>query len=386
MRNNMGKKVLMLTGALGDGHVQAAKAVKETIGSLDPDAETTLVDFLEVVHPRIHELERFCFVQGVKHFPSVYTLLYQKTRNDNRWSGLITPFRPATLLRLRQLIEAERPDVVVSTFPPASAALSQLKKRNMTDVPTLTIITDHSDHSLWIHPHTDLYLVASLEVGAALQRKGVPVRKIAVTGIPIRPDFHRSLHREGIRVKLGLAPSSFVVLVMGGGCGMIRQTVIDQVRERHWPADTEFVFICGRNAKLQQRLTEQFRGIGNVTVQGFVRNIHEWMAAADVLVTKPGGLTTSEALAVRLPMILIDPKLGQERDNADYLVKKGAAVVCRSDELDGWLKAFMQNPGALRSMGKNAEKISRRHAAVQAVCQIMRFGGNDSAAAMGKMA
>lgn len=380
----MGKKVLILTGALGDGHVQAASAVAETLAGLYPNADAKVVDFMALIHPRIHDFERFWFMQGVKRLPSVYTLLYQKTRTGNRLSDWMKQIRPSALLKLKQLIDNEQPDVLVSTFPPASAALSQLKAHNMTVLPTVTIITDHTDHSFWVYPHTDLYMVASLEVGAALQMRGVPVRNIAVTGIPIRPVFHRAVNRERLREKLGLSPDTFTVLVMGGGSGMIRPAVIHHLR-RQLDSGVQLVFICGRNARLKQRLTSLFRGNSHAVVLGYVRNMHEWMAAADVLVTKPGGLTTSEALATRLPMILIEPKLGQEKDNADYLVQKGAAVVCRTGELPALLDQFMRNPGKLQAMRKNAWKTGRRHAAIQAVNQLMGMAGA-GLASMGKMA
>lgn len=363
------EKLLILTGSLGDGHRQAAHAVMEAAALGNLDAQ--VIDFMEWIHPRTHAIEKYCFLQGVKHFPAFYEFFYQKTRTDNALIGLMKRFRHTSLQRLVQLIREEQPTAIVSTFPPASAAVSLLKEKRWTPLFFATIITDHSDHSYWLHPHTDLYLVGSREVGAALRRKGVPLAKIAVTGIPVRPSFSRPGNKDRLREKLGLPPSSFVALVMGGGCGMIGADVIDQVRSNLLPPHVQFVFICGRNIRLLHRLDEAFRGRKDVLLKGFEDNIHEWMAAADVLLTKPGGLTTSEALALRLPMLLFEPKLGQERDNADYLLRKGVAVVCRSSELAGMLGHLSRNPELLGAMRERAERCGRRNSALHAIRHIL---------------
>lgn len=365
------EKMLILTGALGDGHVQAANAVAEAAAIAAPEMEVKVVEFMEWIHPRTHAFERYCFLQWMKHFPATYGYLYQKTRTDNPLSGLIKRVRMSSLQRLLRLIQAEQPTVLVSTFPLASAAISLLKAKRMTSLPAVTIITDHSDHSFWIYPCTDLYLVGSPEVGAALYRKGVPLGKIAVTGIPVRPSFGRSGDKDLLRKKLGLSPSAFVVLVMGGGCGMIREAFVDQMRLKQLPDHMQMVLICGRNARLLQRMRQSFRGEDHVMVKGFVANVHEWMAAADVLVTKPGGLTTSEAVALRLPMILFEPKLGQERDNAEYLIRKGVAVLCRSGDPSFWLERMIRNPALLREMKAMAANCGQQNSALESVRHIL---------------
>jgi len=366
------EKILILSGTLGDGHMQAAKAIVEASEICKPGMSVKVIDLMEWIHPRMHVIERYCFLQGVKHLPSLYGFLYQKTREATPLTALLKKFRQSSLHRLLELIQQERPTVLVSTFPPASAALSVLKEKKMTSLTAVTIITDHSDHSYWIHPHTDLYLVGSQEVGEALLKKNVPLHKIVVTGIPVRPSYNNKPScKKQLREKLGLDPSAFVVMVMGGGFGMIKGTFIEQLKSNQFPPHVQFVFVCGRNVKLLHRMSEALEGRRNVLLKGYIDGIQDWMACADVLITKPGGLTTSEAQALQLPMMLFESTLGQELDNANYLTRKGVAVWCEEDRLPEQLQRLMDNPAMLQAMREKAGSSRQQHAAIHAVRQIM---------------
>ncbi|WP_025718201.1 MGDG synthase family glycosyltransferase [Paenibacillus sp. 1-18] len=363
------EKLLILSGALGDGHMQAAKAILEASVLYKQGVE--VVDFMQWIHPRMHVVERYCFLQWVKHFPSSYGYMYQKTRTDSTLTFFLKHFLTTSLQRLLKLLNEEQPTLIVSTFPLASAAISLLKEKGMTDLPAATVITDHSDHSYWIHPFTDLYLVGSEGVRAALQRKGVADHKIAVTGIPVRPSYSQTANKDRLREKLALPLDTFVVLVMGGGCGIINKSFIELMQSDSFPPNVQFVIVCGRNVKLLNRLHEALGDRDNVMLTGFLEGIHEWMASADVLITKPGGLTTSEALALQLPMLLLEPRLGQEKDNADYLIQAGVAYLCQIDNLQDQLQQLVQQPSLLEEMREKAGLCRQQDSARHAVMQIL---------------
>lgn len=370
------EEILILSGSLGDGHMQAAKAILEASAIYKPNVTVRVVDIMEWIHPRMHVIERYCFMQWVKHFPSLYGYLYQKTRADNPLTYLLKQFRTSSLHRLCRLIEDVNPTVLVSTFPPASAALSTLKEKGMTELLAVTIITDHSDHSYWIHPYTDLYLVGSEEVHMALTNKGVPDEKIAITGIPVRPVYTQVYDKSGLREKFGIASHAFVVLVMGGGWGMIDETFINQLQSENLHPNVQFIVICGRNKKIIERMQEATRGNENIQLKGFVENVHEWMTVSDVLVTKPGGLTTSEALALQLPMLLFEPLLGQERDNARYLVRKGVATICSVGQLQSEINMMAENPERLQKMRERAGECRHQNSGAKALTQVLKVSGN----------
>ncbi|MRN53181.1 MGDG synthase family glycosyltransferase [Paenibacillus monticola] len=365
------EKILILSGTLGDGHMQAARAMLEASALYRPGMVVEVVDFMSWIHPYMHTFERYCFLLWVKHFPSLYGYMFQKTRRDNSLSRLLKQLRSFSIQRMVTLLQEANPTLLVSTFPPAAAAISLLKAKGLIDVPAVTVITDHTDHSYWIHPHTDLYLVGSERVRLALQRRGISKTIITVTGIPVRPAYNQTLDKRKLRVKNGLSPKVFIVLVMGGGEGIINKSFIDQVNSETLPPDIHFNIICGRNEKLMKRLQGEFQNRPNVQIKGYVEDIHEWMAMADVLITKPGGLTTSEALASRLPMLLFQPQYGQERDNADYLISAGAAWELGICQLQSQLQQLLNNQEILSEMKEAARKLMHKDSARLAINEIL---------------
>jgi processive 1,2-diacylglycerol beta-glucosyltransferase len=189
------------------------------------------------------------------------------------------------------------------------------------------IVTDFVVHPFWIYRNVDAYAVATPEIRAALIGRGIEPERIGVDGIPVNPRFGVRPHdRDALREALGLPGGAAVALVMGGGLGLgpVAATVRALARTAV-PVTT--VVIAGKNRRLERRIAEEARANGgNVRVLGFVENVFDWMHAADVLVTKPGGLTTSEALAAGVPLVLLRPLPGQEERNARYLIARGAAL------------------------------------------------------------
>jgi processive 1,2-diacylglycerol beta-glucosyltransferase len=369
------QSILILSGNLGDGHRQAAEALSEAFVRYGPDTDVHVVDFMEWIAPYLHTLVKYCFVKGVEKVPSVYGYLYDKTR---RAESVSLPFRSLLWLglsRLSERLEELQPDEVVCTFPLAAAAVSLLKEKGLCGLPLITVITDHTDHGLWIHPHTDRYLVGSEQVKASLLALGIAPGRIAVTGIPLRQRFCTKPDRQLLRQRYGLRPEAPTVLVMGGGCGLLgdsAQELLELARRRE---ALQLVVVCGRNEAMRQQLEQEVRERGlqqRVHVLGFVADIQDWMAVADVLITKPGGLTTAEALAMELPMLLLRPIPGQEEDNARFLEHTGAAVRCLAGQgVAPRLLELLEEPERLRRMRSCAGAYRREQSARAAVEEIL---------------
>ncbi|UUZ91920.1 glycosyltransferase [Paenibacillus sp. P25] len=372
----MKNKILILTGALGDGHNKAAQAILEAARVYRPDVEVKVVDFLEWTHPYLHSVGKYCYMQWVKSLPSVYGYLYRKTRDDNTLSHWFKRMRSFSTDRMLEPLDEEKPTEVVSTFPGAAAAMSYLKANGFTSVPTCTVITDYTDHSYWIHPNTDRYLVGAEHVKLRSLRYRIPEHRIVVTGIPLRSPFMQTYDRLSLRDKHRLDRTMPTVLVMGGGHGLIGKQFLSVLQEKdELTAPVQFIFVCGRNEKLKMKLEEELGGgrtRHHIVITGFVDHVHELMALSDLIITKPGGLTVSEALALEPPMMLYKPIPGQEQDNAAYLVGLGAAMEAKNAaDLRHQLQRLIENRSLLQHLKRNARSNRRKEGALRTLDAIL---------------
>lgn len=385
---NKNERILILTGELGEGHKQAAQALLEASQSYVPHAEVKVVDFMAHVSPRLHVVSKYLFIQGVKTFPSVYGYFFQKTRKPNTLSTLLKKVTIHGASRLLHLLHAYQPTVVVSTFPAAAAAMSALRTSGATSVPSVTVITDHTDHSYWLYPSTDLYIVGSERVRRSLNELGIDDAYISVTGIPIRANFCRNYNARQLREKYNLSPSQPTVLIMGGGHGFINSTLINMLRTDMLQEPVQFIIICGHNKQLKEHLDEVLqpakrRSKHRIVVTGYVQNVHEFMALSDLIITKPGGLTSSEAVAMKLPMLLYRTLPGQEQDNVKFLVEAGVAVEAKDDrDLPRQLERLLTTPHLLFAMRERARAYHMRDATSEAWKAIAFTFGMDRARAV----
>ncbi|MDB5055180.1 MAG: hypothetical protein JWM44_3230 [Bacilli bacterium] len=374
MNESKKQKVLILSGDFGDGHKQAARALREASLQFHPDVEVEIVDFMEWTHPHLHSTGKLFYLQLIKNFPVFYGYLFQITRYDSAMSYIFKKIRSFSLNRMVKLIEEVKPDVIVSTFPSAAAAMSILKAKGLTSIPTVTIVTDHTDHSYWLHPYTDQYLVGSRHVSKLLQYQDIPESQIVVTGIPIRSHFCQEYNRTHLKKLHDLSEELPTVMVMGGGLGMIGKEFIDLLHSDELPNPLQFVIVCGHNRKLKQRLTNELKHSKHrIKLTGYIDHVHELMAVSDLIVTKPGGLTISEALALELPMLLYKPLPGQEQDNAAFLLKAGAALQAKNEEeLLTHLKNVFQNQNILNTIKRKAKSFQMKSATADALIAILQ--------------
>lgn len=375
--SSRGLSILILTGSLGDGHRQAAHALAEAAHRLYPDARVQVVDVMEDIPPVLHRLSQALYLFWITKFSWLYGFLFRQTQNNTFLSRCLNRLPLCSLKRLRQILEETAPTVVISTYPAASAALAKLKRSQPSRLQTVTVITDHTYHSYWLHKGTSRYIVSSEHVRQALLRWPIADRHISVTGIPVRPAFGQPQpDRQALRLKLGLHPKLATIMIMGGGGGLIGGDWARLLRSRDLLAKPiQVIIVCGRNEKLKERLARELKDYPHpLLLTGYVDYVHELMAASDLLITKPGGLTSSEALASELPMLLYKPLPGQEHDNASFLVGTGAAVRARNEEeFVRQLSGLLEEPVLLPRMRACARHYSRKQAAEQAVREIIEW-------------
>lgn len=366
--------ILVLAGNLGDGHRQAARAIAEAANALYPGARIRVVDVMDGTHPLLHRLAQWSYMQWITRLPWLYGFLFRRTQQDSLLSRFLNRLPLCSKRRIIRLVEEMSPAAVVSTFPAASAAVARLRSTGRIKVAAVTVMTDHTSHGYWIHQATDRYIVGSEHVRRLLQQWPIPDRKIAVTGIPIKPAFTAVYDRQAIRAQLGLKADLPTVMIMGGGCGLIGG---DWARLLQTPGligiPMQTIIVCGRNEQLKAKLAREMKEYPHpLVLTGYVDNIPQLMAASDLLVTKPGGLTSSEALASGLPMLLYKPLPGQEHDNAAYLTGIGAAVQAKGpEEFARQLDRLLSDRALLARMKASARLYSRKNSAEAAVQEIL---------------
>ncbi|MDK2926209.1 MAG: processive 1,2-diacylglycerol beta-glucosyltransferase [Bacillota bacterium] len=360
--------VLIFAASYGGGHLQAARALVEGFQLIRPELRCTTVNFFRELSPTANRLLEISYRQAVLRAPLLWKGLYRLTDRSGSGSRLERRLSRLFFRRTRSLLAAYNPRLLVSTHPMVSRILGEMKRRGLVTLPLATVLTDQSLHSQWLHPCTDLYLAGSNYVRARLMRRGVPAERIAVTGIPISPSFALPRDRTATRKALGLNPDLPVVLIMVGAQGLVPDAADLCAALAALPLPLQVVFVAGHDERLRAQVQQLALGSRQpVHVLGFVTNIEEWMAASDILVGKAGGLTTAEALARGLPLVIVHPIPGQEEDNTRFLVHAGAAVrVEEIHEAAHAVEEILTSPSRLAAMRRAAARIARPQAAEQA--------------------
>jgi len=320
-------KVLILSVTAGNGHNAAAKAAEEALKTRG--AEVMVVDMFKYASKAYYDTVDKGYLLSTKYTPRYYGRLYsaleKKPARRRRIISMITTDLITNKFSL--FIRDFGPDAVVCTHVFGAMVLDELKAKKKFDTPVISILTDYTFHPFW----DDLPFIEYIVTGSPLMdrmasKKGIPGEKLLPFGIPVNPKFIKSICKTEARAKLGLDPHMFTVLYMSGSMGFGHITrnirILDSMAE-----DMQIICVCGNNEKAYGKL-KSLDLKKNILVYGFAENIDLFMDAADCAVTKPGGMTITECIHKKLPMIFCDAIPGQEVRNAEFFVNLGAAQMC----------------------------------------------------------
>ncbi len=364
-------RVLLMYITMFSGHYRASLAVERAIRQLAPDTELLNLDAAQYFNPILSRLADQLYMRGMRSTPRVWDYLYDNPEVTARSQPFRRWLNRYNAPKVLELLAEFQPTVVACTQAFPCGIMADYKQRTGSTMPLYAILTDFVPHSYWLHQQVDRYFVGSTAAQAWLETSGIPGERIQRTGIPIDPVFAEPTDGAPRLRALGLDPAQPIVLVMGGGQGL---GPIEQVTTAlaALPESFQLVVIAGVNAKLQRRLTKlapNFRR--RVVVLGHVQFIHDLMGVATLLVTKPGGLTTSEALAKQLPMIIVDPIPGQEAKNTQLLLQHQVAIrVQRWDEVPRVVSELLQAPARLTALRQAAAVMGRPRAALE-IAQVL---------------
>lgn len=367
-------KLLILYASAGAGHQQAAFALRK-VAEENFSITARAVDILDYTPAYFKRFYTGSYLEIVKRIPELWGYLYDRSYKYKKPTLTVRLHHVAGniyLSRLVQYVRDFRPDTLVFTHFLGWGTLGPLKRLKILDIPFYCVVTDFAIHSFWINKHIDKYYVATEGEKRVLKHHGFNNKQIMTTGIPVDPAFSTKFNKTQLRRKLKLNPQLPMVLMISGrynfkGYEQLLASFNDVKKK------LQLIVLAGRQESLLSSLTNIARGIKMpVRLYGMVDNMHELMAASDIVVTKPGGLTTSEVLACNTLMAIIDPIPGQEQRNSDYLLESGVAIRIHDMESGGSKIAdLLTNKRRLRIMRDHLKWVSHPRAAYKILRDIL---------------
>lgn len=369
----MPRRVLVTSVSAGAGHLRAAQAITEALARSHPDILVNNVDTMDYSRWPFRHIYAGFYLGLVARARILWSWLYARTYRQPPSARMARLSRAIERLGCRPLGEFAKAfgaDEIVCVHPLPLHVLGELKRRGELSGRLSVVLTDFDLHLLWLHPQVDRYFVSCEEMAFLMESCGAERGKITVTGIPIVPPFAEPVsaeERARLRAGLGLPENRPAVLFSTGGFGVgkVAESVEAVLRAAARAAPAGVIVVAGRNEALRARLAALTAPQGvKLVVFGLVNNMHELMAAADLSVSKPGGLTCSESLARELPTVLLDPIPGQEEHNAAHLLEKGVAWQASDVAMIEYkVGRLLAAPEQLAAMRAAARRIARPRAA-----------------------
>lgn len=363
--------------------MRAAEAIRATAAINAPEIEVLHLDVMDFVSSAFRKLYTDFYIKLVNHAPALWGYLYSASNEaepDSKREKVRQALERMSARPLKKAIADFAPDAIICTHFLPAEMLSRLIRKDRMTTPVWVQVTDFDLHRLWVHEHMSGYFAANDEVAYRMRAHGILAEKIHVVGIPIMPAFAQPLSRMTCAHEFGLDPAKPTILLMGGGAGL---GSLDTVAGHLLAQNDAFqlIVLAGKNAEALAHLQQlALRYPARLLPQGFTNQVERLMACADLVITKPGGLTTSECLAMGLPMIVNAPIPGQEERNADFLLEQGVALKAFDEVTLAYrVQYLLGHPEKLAEMHNKAQLLGHPDCAakvLQIVCNSQPSGLN----------
>lgn len=358
------ERVLLLYISENSGHHQATKAIEEALYLGNPQIEVLNINSFNYTNPILERIINNLYNKVIKNKPEVWKYLYDNPKIVRRTRRLRKVIHKFNSKKLEKLIDDFNPEAIVCTQAFPCGMIADLKKTNKIDVPLIGVLTDYAPHSYWMYGDVDAYVVPSEQTKKRFIDNGIKPERIFPYGIPISPKFSEACEKNMVAKTLGIEEDLPTVLMMGGGQGL------GPIEELIFAANTidkpfQIIVVCGLNGKLKKWLEKRkllFRK--KMIILGYTTQVEMLMDAADLIVSKPGGLTTAEALTKALPIVVVNPIPGQEAMNTEFLLEEGVAVKARNPLNAAMLiEELLNEPERLQKMKEAALKHAQPNSA-----------------------
>jgi processive 1,2-diacylglycerol beta-glucosyltransferase len=357
-------RILILSAATGGGHLRASRAICNYIRQNDPESQVEVVDAMKSIGSLLDKTVCDGYHALATKTPKLFGKLYRATNKKSPLADLLNRFSSTFSRLLLPTIEDCDPDAIISTHPFVSEMVSHLKAVGALNVPLITLMTDYGPHRAWIANHVDAYVVSNADMIPEMEAMGVDHSKIYPFGIPVEDVFFTKADKPALLKKFGLDPDLPTVLIMAGSFGV---TNILNIYRQIARTDVPFqvVVITGKNEKLYTAFADEVAGSPKKTKLVFFTNeVENYMHISSLLITKPGGLTVSEALACNIPLAVFDAIPGQEEDNADFLLTYNMAVKLEPDtDCGAVIRSLLEDSRRLEQMRSNCAEFDKSHSA-----------------------
>lgn len=353
-------RTLILSISAGGGHVNASEAMECYIKLDDPNNEVKVVDTIKYINPLLDKVVIGSYLKSLKLSPALFGKLYDFAETGESIATFSNKLIEMIIHKLMPLIEDFVPDIIIATHPFSTEMVSKLKAKGMISIPALSILTDYAPHSFWIHPNIDAYVVSTLAMVDEMVKRGVDKSILYPLGIPVKPNFLKKYPREDTLKSLDLDPNKKTVLLMGGSLGLGKICLLYEELQKV-AIDIQIIAITGNNKKLFSQLSELSNNSHKDTrIIGYTTEVNKYMQACDLLVTKPGGLTITEALVSGVPLAVFSAIPGQEQKNAEFLLCNNLAVsLGEGKNCHAILNSLLSAPDKLENMRNNCLIFSK---------------------------
>ncbi len=371
------KNILIFYASYGGGHLNAAKSIYECISNNYENNTIELIDCMKYVNKTVEKVSTAAYREAAKKAPWVWGRIYNDSQKGPL-AHLSTRSNKIMAIKLLKLLREKKPDLIISTHPFSSQMCSYLKRKGKITAKIATIMTDFAPHDQWLvgSDYTDYFFVANDKMKDYLISKKIREDKIFVTGIPLSKRFLQKYDRKEILSQYHLEDNKKNILFFGGGEFGLGKSRTFEIFEHLIQSSTnmQIIAISGKNEKMKikfEEIVKKNKATNRVKVLSFTNQVPELMSICDLVVTKPGGMTTTESLASGLPMLIINPIPGQEEENAEFLENKGVGIwIRKNDDVIAILQSLFSNPEKLNTMKTNTVLIGHPNS-TKNICDIL---------------
>lgn len=368
------RTILLMYITKVSGHRQATMAIQGALRQLAPQAKIPCINGFGYTYPTLEKIINRAYMGMIRRTPQLWDYLYDNPKVVKKSAVFQRFLHRSSHAKLERLFERHQPDTVVCTQAFPCGMVADFKRTHNKKILLVGVLTDYAPHSFWINEGVDYYIVPAEDVKDRFIKKGVAPDRIKVYGIPIRMKFASQLDRGPIWQRLGLDPRVPVILIMGGGQGLGPiQEVVQSLMDI--PLPLQIIVLTGINKKLTEWLAViQPTAKHKLVYFEYSKQVDVLMEISTLIITKPGGMTTSESLAKGLPMVIVNPLPGQEMNNTDFLLKKGIAIrIDQAGDVKEEVEYLLKSPERLASMRKAAQENAKPHASLDIARLILDY-------------